>query len=253
MANGIRKEDLDDLDIVDSSELASDGYAVYLSSTLISTNSIGNVITIVLPPDGEGLITGRDHLANAGDRVRLTGTSGGLADGYFIINSIVSETSFSVNTSIVSSTGGIIYFMHQVGAKSVGFDPSGLFTITAHNVQDAIKEIALNASGISETTHKTLRHIIHFIDDGPGDGFLSGAYKEILPAANPFPTSVIWWESAAKIKKMLEKEYIYNSNKTVGIASWKIYDTNGVTVLVTVTDTIVYSGVFELNRTRSFS
>jgi hypothetical protein len=249
----IRKEDLADLDIVDSSELASDGYAVYLSSILISTNSIGNVITIVLPSDGEGLITGRDHLANAGDRVRLTGTSGGLADGYFIINSILSETSFSVNTSIVSSTGGTIYFMYPVGAKSVGFDPSGLLTITAHNVQDAIKEVAYNATGISEPIHKTLRHIIHFIDDGPGDGFLSGSYKEILPLKDPFPTSVIWWESSAKIKKLLEKAYTYNANKTVSQAQWKIYDTDGSTVLTTVTDTIVYSGVFELNRTRSFS
>jgi hypothetical protein len=250
---GIRKEDLVDLDIVDAVELASDGYYVYLTGTLVSTTTGSNLVTINLPFDGEGLITGRDHPLAPGDRIRLTGTSGGLADGYYLVNLPISDTSFSVTTSIATSTGGNIYFMFREGARQVGFDPTGLLTITAHNVQDAIREVAYSATGISEPIHKTLRHIIHFIDDGPGDGFLSGSYKEILPLKDPFPTSVIWWESSAKIKKLLEKAYTYNANKTVSQAQWKIYDTDGSTVLTTVTDTIVYSGVFELNRTRSFS
>jgi len=181
MANGIRKEDLDDLDIVDSIELASDGYVVYLTSTLFSTTNVGSLITINLPLDGEGLITGRDHLAQAGDRIRLIGTSGSLADGYFIINSIISETSFSVVGAIASSTAGTINFMFQAGAKSVGFDLQNYIPIhVAHtNVQEAIQDLDLAIAfssfgakqieidfGIRPTNYKTFT--IVDVDVGPG-------------------------------------------------------------------------------------
>ena len=147
----IRKEDLADLDIIDSFELASDGYAIFLSTTLISTNNIGNIITINYPSDGEGLITGRDHLVQSGDKVRLAGTSGGLADGYHIVNAIIDETSFSVLSSIATSTGGTIDFMYQAGAKSVGFDLKNYIPIhISHtNVQKALEDLdlAITAAG----------------------------------------------------------------------------------------------------------
>ena len=34
---------------------------------------------------------------------------------------------------------------------------------------------------------------------------------------------------------------------------WKMYDTDGTTVLVTLTDAITYSGVFEATRTRTWA
>jgi hypothetical protein len=253
MVNGIRKEDLADLDIVDSVELASDGYAVYLTTTLVSTTNGTNVVTINLPFDGEGLITGRDHPVASGDRVRLIGTSGGLADGYYLVDLPITDTSFSVTSSIATSTGGTIYFMFREGARQVGFDPTGLSLITAHNVQDAIREVAFNASGISESVHKTLRHLIHFINEGPGDGFASGAYKTTLPEGDPFPTSIIWWESSAQTEKIVEKTLTLNPNKTPSQIEWKMYDTNGTSVIATATDSITYSGIFEINRTRVLS
>ena len=251
----IRKEDLADLDIVDSVELASDGYTVYLSTTLISTNNIGNLITINLPSDGEGIITGLDHPVSAGDRVLLTGTSAGAADGYFVVNVAITDTSFSVTTSIAASTGGTIYFMHPSGAKSIGYDDSLQTLISANNIQDAITSLAgeISAGGITANQHKTLRHLIHFINEGPGDGFASGAYKTTLPAGDPFPTSIIWWESSAQTEKIVEKTLTLNPNKTPSQIEWKMYDINGVTVLATITDSITYSGIFEINRTRSIT
>lgn len=108
-------------------------------------------------------------------------------------------------------------------------------------------------TGITANEHKALRHLIHFINDGPADGFVSGAFKETLPSSNPFPTSVIWWESAAKIRKIVEKIYTYNSNKTPATIQWKMYDADGTTVIATVTDSITYSNVFEISRTRSIA
>jgi len=111
--------------------------------------------------------------------------------------------------------------------------------------------IGAAGSGITAEEHKTLRHLIHFIDEGPAGGFASGAYKEILPVADPFPTQIIWWESSSKLEKIVEKNITRNTNQTPAVIQWKMYDTDGTTVLVTVTDTISYSGIFEISRTRS--
>lgn len=109
-----------------------------------------------------------------------------------------------------------------------------------------------SGTGISEAQHRILRQLIHFIEEGPAEGFASGAYKETLPAGNPFPTSVIWWESGAKLKKIVERMVTWTGpNATTD--QWKIYDTDGSTVLWIVTDAISYSGVFETTRTRTIA
>ena len=110
----------------------------------------------------------------------------------------------------------------------------------------------LSGGGISEAAHKTLRQLIHFIDEGPGEGFVTGAYKEILPAGTPFATSVIWYEDSTKAEKIVEKTLTY-SGAFIQTIEWKVYDTDGSTVLATVTDTFTYSGAFELSRTRAIS
>ena len=109
-----------------------------------------------------------------------------------------------------------------------------------------------SGSGLSEAAHKTLRQLIHFIDDGPAEGFLSGAYKETTPAGNPFPTLEVWWESSSKLKKLVELATTW-SGALITAEVWKVYDTDGTTVLATVTDAITYSGPFENTRTRTIS
>jgi hypothetical protein len=109
-----------------------------------------------------------------------------------------------------------------------------------------------SSSGMTEAQHRILRQLIHFIDDGPAEGFASGAYKEILPAASPFPTSATWWESSSKVKKIVERLVTWTGAKPT-TDQWKIYDTDGTTVLWIVTDTISYSGVFETSRTRAIA
>lgn len=124
--------------------------------------------------------------------------------------------------------------------------------ITNEELRPALDLLSAGSgSGITANQHKSLRHLIHFINEGPADGFATGAYKEILPASDPFPTSIIWWESAAKLEKIVEKTYIYNANKTPAIIQWKMYDTDGISIVATVTDNINYAGIFELSRNRS--
>jgi len=107
-----------------------------------------------------------------------------------------------------------------------------------------------SSGGITDSQHKSLRQLIHFINEGPADGFASGAYKEILPAANPFPTSIIWYTDNIKTNKIVEKTIVYNTNKTPNSITWKMYDINNI-LIATIIDSITYNGVFELSRTRT--
>lgn len=115
-----------------------------------------------------------------------------------------------------------------------------------------LSELLSGSGGLTESGHRVLRQLIHFIDEGPAEGFASGAYKEILPSAAIFPTSVIWWESSSKLKKIVERDLTWTGpNLTTSV--WKMYDTDGSTVLATITDTISYLGIFETTRTRTIA
>lgn len=139
----------------------------------------------------------------------------------------------------------------------LGLDPVLVGEISLNNGEIKARDIygtfnLRSGTGLTAATHRTLRQLIHFIDNGPAEGFASGAYREILPAADPFPTSVTWYDDATKAKKLVEKLLTYTGAFPTTI-QWKIYDTDGSTVLATVTDAITYSGAFEISRTRTIA
>lgn len=113
-----------------------------------------------------------------------------------------------------------------------------------------LTELLAGAAGLTESSHKILRQLIHFIEDGPAEGFASGAYKEVIGTV--FPTLITWYTDSGKTDKILEKNNTWSGvNKTV--EEWKVYDTDGSTVLASVSDAISYSGIFETNRTRTIT
>ena len=103
-------------------------------------------------------------------------------------------------------------------------------------------------TGVSAEAHKTLLQLIHFIDEGPAEGFTSGATKTVTGGA--FPTNIVW--KRADATKLVEQNVTWTGTLPTTV-QWKIYDTDGTTVLATVTDTISYSGPFETGRTRSIA
>lgn len=121
------------------------------------------------------------------------------------------------------------------------------------SMYDGVGEFDPRAGGgISDAQHRALRHLIHFIEFGPCDGFGTGPlYSETLPAGSPFPTSEVWYDDNTKAKKIVEWSCTYNSNQTYSTETWAVYDTDGTTKLVEVVDTISYSGVFETSRSRA--
>lgn len=104
--------------------------------------------------------------------------------------------------------------------------------------------------GITANQHKSLRQLIHLADNnGPMEGFTSGVFRETLPLADPFPTSIIWWDSSSKLKKIVENIIVYDSNFNPTTITWAVYASDGTT-LASISDIIVYSGIFETTRTR---
>jgi hypothetical protein len=78
---------------------------------------------------------------------------------------------------------------------------------------------------------------------------LSGSYRETTGGA--FPSAVTWWDSPAKAKKLASLTIARNPNMTPSVEVLAAYDTDGVTPVITLTDTIAYIGVFEASRVRT--
>ena len=105
-----------------------------------------------------------------------------------------------------------------------------------------------SGSGLTEAQHRTLLQLIHFIDEGPADGFATGATKTVTGTV--FPTQNLWRRADAT--KLVEQNITWTGVLPTTI-QWKMYGTDGMTVVATVTDTVAYSGVFETGRTRAIS
>lgn len=121
-------------------------------------------------------------------------------------------------------------------------------------VTDLGDTIEISSTALTPEQHRTLRQLIHFIDSGPAEGFLSGAFKEVLPEASPFPTSVTWYTNSGKTQKIVEKLITRSGGGATNIAptpiTWVLYDEAGTSVVAKVIDSITYSGVFEFQTTR---
>jgi hypothetical protein len=114
-----------------------------------------------------------------------------------------------------------------------------------------LSDLVAGTGGLTIEGHKILRQLIHFLDDGPGEGFPSGCFREVTGPL-VFPTGITWYEDATKAKKIVERTLTW-TGPVVTTDEWKVYDTDGSTVLATVTDTITYVGVFEDERTRAIA
>lgn len=108
---------------------------------------------------------------------------------------------------------------------------------------------------LTDESHERLRQLIHLADGvgGPFEGFVSGAYRETLPAGSPFPTLLTWWTGPDRTRKIVEKMLTFDGLQRVTTVRWTVYDEDGTTALAHATDTIAYAGVFEVSRVRTLT
>ncbi len=110
-----------------------------------------------------------------------------------------------------------------------------------------------SGTGITAQEHRALRQLVHLADGGgPFEGFEPSAFNELGPVG-PFPTASIWWTSADRIARIVDESVTYNNNRTINTVQWRAFDTDGSTVLATVTDTYSYQGVFVQSVSRSIA
>jgi|SRR6056300_689202 len=103
--------------------------------------------------------------------------------------------------------------------------------------------------GISESDHQALLQLIHFIDEGPANGFTSGATKSVTGTV--FPTEELW---SRQDGTALVRKTITWSNAVPTSIEWELYASDGTTVLATITDSISYTNnIFESSRTRAIA
>lgn len=114
--------------------------------------------------------------------------------------------------------------------------------------EGVVRGLSAAGGGITADDHKVLLQLIHFIDEGPAEGFTTGATKTVTGTV--FPTQILW--KRADATKLVEQNITWTSAKPTTI-EWKMYAADGSTVLATVTDTISYSGAFETGRTRAIT
>ncbi len=147
-----------------------------------------------------------------------------------------------------------------LSARGVYFQPAGGAADEAHLIWRDEDDLffqdiktgpwSLTDLSFTETKHKAVRQLIHFIDDGPAEGFTSGAYREVTGTV--FPTAVVWYDSSGAEKKKIVEKLITWTGVNATQVIWKIYDASEV-LLATVTDAITYSGVFETSRVRTIA
>ena len=102
--------------------------------------------------------------------------------------------------------------------------------------------------------HPLLRDLVHFIEEGPGNGFASNAVRITSPSGSPFPTNITWYLDQTLTTKLIEKLIIYTSNQVPSTITWNLYDYDGITIKHSITDTYTYTNnVFESSRIRSIT
>ncbi len=163
---GISKEDLEDVDIIDAQELASDGITSFRSGDSVTSTTSGTK-TVEMAGGGERLIHSDNPIA-AGDIFDLTGSTA--ADGTYTVATVVDDDTFTVVEAIATSTGGTAAFCHPSGGTRVGIDPTGMTGSSATNLQQLAKDV----DGTTDTA---------LTDDVTGDVLVDDVTGNILVAA----------------------------------------------------------------------
>lgn len=111
-------------------------------------------------------------------------------------------------------------------------------------------------SGDGGNLQNISRKLINYINNGPVEEY-NNPYLEVTPFNSAFPTSSIWYTDNTKTKKVYEEYYERYSGSATLInpnpITYKLYKSDGVTILIQATDTVTYSSLGANVVSRSIS
>lgn len=109
-----------------------------------------------------------------------------------------------------------------------------------------------STGGTGATGPEDLRRLTFWAEQGgPFETFTTPYRENVLDGV--FPLKSTWYVDGTKAAKIVEEEVTYNPNRTIDTDTWRLYASDGSTVLLTAVDTIAYSGVIEASRERVIS
>jgi hypothetical protein len=162
--------------------------------------------------------------------VDVSGSQVGTVSNPFVISSSTPPPTVNVVNNVFLSGGG-------------GADPNAAYVLTG----------STTGSLPNGQPHETLKQLIHLSDDeGPrGSQWSNNLFKD-TDSASAFPSGTIWWVDSSRAKRIVDSTITRNSAQLPVTIQWRAYAADGVTVVESYTDVIVYvNGVFEASRTRS--
>ncbi len=222
----ISKSDLYDADVYDAPETNTDSTTVYLTVTVVSTVA-PNTVNVNLASDGEGILTSRDHpvagtsTSGFGDYCDITGTSGGAGDGTFTVNTVVSDTQFTVNGTVGNSTGGSVNFRWPSGATNVGLDQTKQNVTGQNHLQGAVTDLS---------NHELL-------DNEPVG---TGVTYTITRSGSKVTNET--WKNTSNSRNIKTIDYTYTGNLVTQEVRKVYAAADGTTIIAQVTVTYSYTG-----------
>lgn len=142
-------------------------------------------------------------------------------------------------------------------------DESLVTAVTAGDIviNDGVEDLStvkaldyLDASGsLDILEHPNIRQLIHFIEDGPGEGFADGPFTATT-TGTLYPTLREWKNTSAELiaSKAWDRSTGSSTNLKPSPITYKVYNEDGVTGIQAV-DVLTYQGIYETSRTRTIS
>lgn len=165
--------------------------------------------------------------AEGGTQLDENFTEVDIGQDYLDCNGVALQV-YGANTATADST------------TSVSRSSAGLQFADVPNGSLALAQLLTSASG-KPGSHNATPDIIHWLaNGGPGDGFVSGAFRQTT-MTGIMPAAITWYTSAAMSSRMYGVVYTY-SGLLISKAVRTLYANNSP--VRTVTDTITYASPF---------
>jgi hypothetical protein len=191
-----------------------------------------SILFDVLSADPASPVEGQMWFNTTDKTLKVYRTAGGTS-------AVQAKTNITTTDPLVTSDSASGY---AIGSRWINTATSNEFVCTDATVGAAVWK---NSTGTSNA-----RLLEKFISS-PAEGWPSGIYREVTGGV--FPSALTWWTSSAKTTKVVEAVYTRNGAQQATTVQWKMYASNGTTVLSTITDTIVYTNGAESSRTRTIA